>query len=80
MKYIKILFPFLFPNLDVLEQMIVNDSVCSVEEWKKIAEMCFKHRKIKLGKLLISILIAQEGVVELPPDDDGAKLMEHVFL
>ncbi|KAL8185111.1 UNVERIFIED_CONTAM: hypothetical protein K2H54_038867 [Gekko kuhli] len=65
---------------DVLEQMIVNDSQCSVEEWKGIAEICFHHKKIKLGKLLISILTAQEGVIELPPDDDGAKLMEHVFL
>ncbi|XP_077190013.1 clathrin heavy chain linker domain-containing protein 1 [Paroedura picta] len=65
---------------DVLEQMIVNDSHCSVEEWKEIAEICFQHRKIKLGKLLISVLTAQEGVIELPPDEDDVKLMEHVFL
>uniref|UniRef100_A0ACB8G988 Uncharacterized protein n=1 Tax=Sphaerodactylus townsendi TaxID=933632 RepID=A0ACB8G988_9SAUR len=66
--------------LDVLEQMMINDSRCTVEEWKEIAEICYRSRKIKLGKLLISILTVQDGVVELPPDDDGAKLMEHVFL
>nr|XP_056709268.1 clathrin heavy chain linker domain-containing protein 1 [Euleptes europaea] len=64
----------------VMEQMMINDSHCDVEEWKEIAEICFQSRKIKLGKLLISILTAQAGVVELPPDDDGAKIMEHVFL
>lgn len=74
------MFHFFFSNLAVLEQMIVQDSQCTVEEWKRIAEICFQHKKIKLGKLVISILTAQEGVIELPPDDDGAKLMEHVFL
>ncbi|XP_054842227.1 clathrin heavy chain linker domain-containing protein 1 isoform X3 [Eublepharis macularius] len=65
---------------NILEQMIINDSNCNVEEWKEIAEICFQHKKIKLGKLLISILTAQDGVLELPPDDDSAKLMEHVFM
>ncbi|XP_060105386.1 clathrin heavy chain linker domain-containing protein 1 isoform X2 [Heteronotia binoei] len=77
---IKVLEEVAKEGRDVLEQMIINDSQCSVEEWKMIAELCFQHRKIKMGKLLTSILTAQEGVIELPPDDDGAKLMEHVFL
>uniref|UniRef100_A0A8D0C940 Clathrin heavy chain linker domain-containing protein 1 n=1 Tax=Salvator merianae TaxID=96440 RepID=A0A8D0C940_SALMN len=66
---------------DVLEQMIIKDETCTVEAWKEIAEMCLHVRREKLSKLLISILAAQEGVVEIPIDDDeGARLMDHVFL
>ncbi|XP_044285525.1 clathrin heavy chain linker domain-containing protein 1 [Varanus komodoensis] len=66
---------------DVLERMIVNDSVCSVEGWKDIAETCLQTRREKLARLLISVLAAQEGVVELPLDDhEDAKLMEHIFM
>lgn len=60
--------------------MIVNDSRSSIEIWKEIAETCLQGRREKLGKLLVSILAAQEGVVELLPDNEDAKLMEHVFL
>uniref|UniRef100_A0A8D2L210 Clathrin heavy chain linker domain-containing protein 1 n=1 Tax=Varanus komodoensis TaxID=61221 RepID=A0A8D2L210_VARKO len=67
--------------IDVLERMIVNDSVCSVEGWKDIAETCLQTRREKLARLLISVLAAQEGVVELPLDDhEDAKLMEHIFM
>ncbi|XP_053102126.1 clathrin heavy chain linker domain-containing protein 1 isoform X2 [Hemicordylus capensis] len=62
-----------------LEKLIVSDSDCTVEGWKKIAEICLDSRREKLSKLLISILAAQEGVVEVPLDDEDAKLMEHVF-
>nr|XP_020664153.1 clathrin heavy chain linker domain-containing protein 1 isoform X1 [Pogona vitticeps]XP_020664154.1 clathrin heavy chain linker domain-containing protein 1 isoform X1 [Pogona vitticeps]XP_020664155.1 clathrin heavy chain linker domain-containing protein 1 isoform X1 [Pogona vitticeps] len=66
---------------NVLAQMIVNDTVCSVEEWKEIAEICLQSGREKLSKLLISILAEQEGVVEIPVDDvEDAKLMDHVFL
>ncbi|KAJ7341284.1 hypothetical protein JRQ81_005203 [Phrynocephalus forsythii] len=65
----------------VLAQIIVNDTVCSVEEWKEIAEMCLKSRREALYKLLISILAEQEGVVEIPINDmEDAKLMDHIFL
>ncbi|XP_062981599.1 clathrin heavy chain linker domain-containing protein 1 [Elgaria multicarinata webbii] len=68
-------------GIDVLEQMIVNDSVCTVDGWKQIAETFLQTRREKLSKILISILAAQDGVVELPIDDrEDAKLMDHVFL
>lgn len=66
--------------LDVLENKIVNDSACTVEAWKQIAEICLNARREKLFKALISILVAQEGVVEIPIDDADAELMNHVFL
>ncbi|XP_066468021.1 clathrin heavy chain linker domain-containing protein 1 isoform X2 [Tiliqua scincoides] len=65
---------------DVLEKKIVNDSECTVEAWKHIAEICLNTRREKVFKVLISILAAQEGVVEIPADDADAELMNHVFL
>ncbi|KAJ6667080.1 hypothetical protein lerEdw1_019084 [Lerista edwardsae] len=65
---------------DILENKIVNDSACTVEAWKQIAEICLNARREKLFKVLISILAAQEGVVEIPIDDADAELMNHVFL
>lgn len=77
-------FPyFSFWNVftDVLAQIIANDAVCSVEEWKEIAETCLQSRRETLYKLLISVLAEQEGVVEIPIDDmEDAKLMDHIFL
>ncbi|XP_016846201.1 clathrin heavy chain linker domain-containing protein 1 isoform X1 [Anolis carolinensis] len=66
---------------EVLAQMIVTDTVCTVEEWNEIAEMCLENKKEKLFNLIISVLANQEGVVKIPDDDqEDAKLMEHVFL
>ncbi|XP_042330650.1 clathrin heavy chain linker domain-containing protein 1 isoform X2 [Sceloporus undulatus] len=66
---------------NILAQMIENDTVCTVEEWKEIAETCLQSRREKLFKLIISVLADLQGVVEIPVDDkEDAKLMEHVFL
>uniref|UniRef100_A0A8D0GH82 Clathrin heavy chain linker domain-containing protein 1 n=1 Tax=Sphenodon punctatus TaxID=8508 RepID=A0A8D0GH82_SPHPU len=65
---------------DVLEQAILNETVCTVEGWKKIADLCAEEKHEKLSQEIISILTSQEGVVEIFPDDDNAKIMEHVFL
>ncbi|KAH0622865.1 hypothetical protein JD844_025646 [Phrynosoma platyrhinos] len=66
---------------NVLAQMIENDTVCTVEEWKEIAETCLRSRREKLFQLIVSVLASQEGVVEIPVDDqEDAKLMDHVFL
>ncbi|XP_033000990.1 clathrin heavy chain linker domain-containing protein 1 [Lacerta agilis] len=64
---------------DVLEKIIVKDKQCNVDGWKEIAEICQNIRREKLSKFLITILAAQEGVVEIPDGAEDAKLMEHVF-
>ncbi|XP_006274499.2 clathrin heavy chain linker domain-containing protein 1 isoform X2 [Alligator mississippiensis] len=65
---------------NALEQIILNDTVCTVEGWKKIADTCAENKHEQLSKEIISILTSQEGVVEILPDDEDAKIMEHVFL
>ncbi|XP_067421268.1 clathrin heavy chain linker domain-containing protein 1 isoform X2 [Emydura macquarii macquarii] len=67
---------------NALEQVILNDTVCTLEGWKKIADTCAENKHEKLSQDIISILTSQEGVVQLSPldDDDDAKIMEHVFL
>ncbi|XP_006122185.2 clathrin heavy chain linker domain-containing protein 1 [Pelodiscus sinensis] len=67
---------------NALEQVILNDSVCTLEGWKKIADTCAENKREKLSQDIISILTSQKGVFHISPsdDDDDAKIMEHVFL
>ncbi|XP_034620205.1 clathrin heavy chain linker domain-containing protein 1 isoform X2 [Trachemys scripta elegans] len=67
---------------NALEQVILNDTVCTLEGWKKIADTCAENKHEKLSQEILSILTSQEGVVQISPfdDDDDVKIMEHVFL
>ncbi|XP_037751873.1 clathrin heavy chain linker domain-containing protein 1 isoform X3 [Chelonia mydas] len=65
---------------NALEQVILNDTVCTLEGWKKIADTCAENKHEKLSQEILSILTSQEGVVQISPFDDDAKIMEHVFL
>ncbi|XP_053878492.1 clathrin heavy chain linker domain-containing protein 1 isoform X1 [Malaclemys terrapin pileata] len=67
---------------NALEQVILNDMVCTLEGWKNIADTCAENKHEKLSQEILSILTSQEGVVQISPfdDDDDVKIMEHVFL
>ncbi|XP_050807811.1 clathrin heavy chain linker domain-containing protein 1 isoform X7 [Gopherus flavomarginatus] len=67
---------------NALEQVILNDTVCTLEGWKKIADTCAENKHEKLSQEILSILTSQEGVVQISPldDDDDVKIMEHIFL
>ncbi|NXD09718.1 CLHC1 protein, partial [Nothocercus nigrocapillus] len=66
---------------NTLEQMILNDTVCTVEGWKKIADSCAENKHGELSQQIISIITSQDGVFESSAleDEKDAMLMEHVF-
>ncbi|KGL79725.1 Clathrin heavy chain linker domain-containing protein 1, partial [Tinamus guttatus] len=66
---------------NTLEQMILNDTVCTVEGWKKIADSCAEDKHEELSQQIISIITSQDGVFESTAleDEKDAVLMEHVF-
>uniref|UniRef100_A0A8C3XQD7 Clathrin heavy chain linker domain-containing protein 1 n=1 Tax=Chelydra serpentina TaxID=8475 RepID=A0A8C3XQD7_CHESE len=72
----------LLEEINMGEKIILNDTVCTLEGWKKIADTCAENKHEKLSQEILSILTSQEGVVQISPfdDDDDAKIMEHVFL
>ncbi|XP_062427274.1 clathrin heavy chain linker domain-containing protein 1 [Rhea pennata] len=66
---------------NTLEQMILNDTVCTVQGWKKIADTCAENKHEKLSQEILSVITSQDGVFESSPHEDekDAMLMEHVF-
>ncbi|KAM4607428.1 clathrin heavy chain linker domain-containing protein 1-like [Polymixia lowei] len=64
----------------VFEREILEDSLCSVEDWGEIADLCAKQNRTRLAQEILSVLLAQSGTARLSPDPEGARLMEHVFL
>ncbi|XP_050748982.1 clathrin heavy chain linker domain-containing protein 1 [Gymnogyps californianus] len=66
---------------NALEQVILNDTVCTLEDWNKIAVACAENKHEKLSQKIVSILTSQDGVFENSPleDEKDAKIMEHVF-
>ncbi|XP_073410008.1 clathrin heavy chain linker domain-containing protein 1 [Dendrobates tinctorius] len=63
-----------------LEQVILNDVVCTPEGWVEIAEECSNNDYRQLSEKIKSIVISQDGVVEISSKDEDAKIMEHVYL
>ncbi|XP_077138813.1 clathrin heavy chain linker domain-containing protein 1 isoform X1 [Ranitomeya variabilis] len=63
-----------------LEQVILNDVVCTPEGWVEIAEECSNNDYRQLSEEIKSIVISQDGVVEISSKDEDAKIMEHVYL
>ncbi|KAM6207317.1 LOW QUALITY PROTEIN: clathrin heavy chain linker domain-containing protein 1 [Sarcoramphus papa] len=66
---------------NALEQVILNDTICTLEDWNKIAVACAENKHEKLSQKIVSILTSQDGVFENSPleDEKDAKIMEHVF-
>ncbi|XP_040207595.1 clathrin heavy chain linker domain-containing protein 1 [Rana temporaria] len=65
---------------DALEQVILNDAVCTAEGWVEIAEECSNNNYRRLSERIMSVVISQDGVMEIPPKDEDAKIMEHVYM
>ncbi|XP_030052314.1 clathrin heavy chain linker domain-containing protein 1 [Microcaecilia unicolor] len=65
---------------DVLEQVILNDVICTPEGWTEIARECSNNNYVVLSEKIISILKSQDGVLEISSSEEDAKIMEHVFL
>ncbi|XP_042645733.1 clathrin heavy chain linker domain-containing protein 1 [Tyto alba] len=64
-----------------LEQVILNYTVCTLEDWSKIAFPCADNKHEKLSQKVVSILTSQDGVCENSPleDEEDARIMEHIF-
>lgn len=67
-------------SADALEQVILNDAVCTAEGWVEIAEECSNNNYRRLSERIMSVVISQDGVMEIPPKDEDAKIMEHVYM
>ncbi|XP_053565317.1 clathrin heavy chain linker domain-containing protein 1 [Bombina bombina] len=63
-----------------LEQVILNDVVCTPEGWVEIADECLSNNYRTLSEKIISIVTSQDGVVEISSKDEDAKIMEHIFM
>ncbi|XP_069810292.1 clathrin heavy chain linker domain-containing protein 1 isoform X2 [Dendropsophus ebraccatus] len=63
-----------------LEQVILNDVVCTPEGWVEIAEECSDNDYRQLSEKIKSIVISQDGVVEILSKDEDAKIMEHIYM
>ncbi|KAG8583886.1 hypothetical protein GDO81_008585 [Engystomops pustulosus] len=63
-----------------LEQVILNDVVCTPEGWVEIAEECSSNNYRQLSEKIKSIVVSQDGVVEISSKDEDAKIMEHVYM
>nr|XP_042141457.1 clathrin heavy chain linker domain-containing protein 1 isoform X5 [Peromyscus maniculatus bairdii] len=63
---------------DVVEQLVMSDSFCSLEKWQEIADICLQNGFENLFNDIMFILRSQAGVSEIS-EDDAINLMEHVF-
>ncbi|XP_041038051.1 clathrin heavy chain linker domain-containing protein 1-like isoform X4 [Carcharodon carcharias] len=67
-----------------MEQAILNDIDCTLEDWQEIAYACNAHSYNAVADSIFAVLTSQEGgtVITITADDDNndARLMEHIFL
>ncbi|XP_075004053.1 clathrin heavy chain linker domain-containing protein 1 [Calonectris borealis] len=56
--------------LDALEQVILNDTVYTLEDWRKIAVACAENNHERLSQKIVSILTSQDGMFESSPLED----------
>ncbi|XP_043551915.1 clathrin heavy chain linker domain-containing protein 1-like isoform X4 [Chiloscyllium plagiosum] len=69
---------------DAMERTILNDVNCTLEDWQEIAAKCITYNCNELADSIFTVLTSQEGgtVIRITTesDNDGAKLIEHIFL
>ncbi|XP_037321734.2 clathrin heavy chain linker domain-containing protein 1-like [Pungitius pungitius] len=63
-----------------LEEVILQDSSSSADDWAVVTSLCTELNRADLSQAVRSILLDQSGTGVLSPDPEGARLMEHVFL
>lgn len=56
--------------LDAFEHIIINDTVCTLEDWNKIEVACAENKHEKLSQKIVLILTSQDGVFENSPLDE----------
>ncbi|XP_072363953.1 clathrin heavy chain linker domain-containing protein 1-like isoform X1 [Scyliorhinus torazame] len=67
-----------------LEQVILHDIYCTLDDWQEIADACKTHNHNALADNIFTVLTSQEGgtviMITADDDNDGARLTEHVLL
>ncbi|XP_036291249.1 clathrin heavy chain linker domain-containing protein 1 isoform X1 [Pipistrellus kuhlii] len=76
---IKLLHELNRSGKDAIENLIINDPFCSLENWQEMASICSQNGFDRLCDEIISTLRSQAGVTEISEEDDTVNLMEHVF-
>ncbi|XP_036978626.1 clathrin heavy chain linker domain-containing protein 1-like isoform X2 [Acanthopagrus latus] len=77
---LQLLDSFMSRGRGVLEEVILEDSMSSVDIWTDVASLCSDLNRDDLSQAVLSILLDQSGTRVLSPDLEGARLVEHVFL
>uniref|UniRef100_UPI0037E8C617 clathrin heavy chain linker domain-containing protein 1-like n=1 Tax=Semicossyphus pulcher TaxID=241346 RepID=UPI0037E8C617 len=77
---LQLLHSFVSRGRGVLEDVILEDSTSSVDDWTDVASLCSELNRADLSQVILSVLLDQSGTRVLSPDLEGAGLMEHVFL
>ncbi|XP_029792087.1 clathrin heavy chain linker domain-containing protein 1 [Suricata suricatta] len=63
----------------LVEQLMINDPFCSLENWQEVANICLQNGFDRTSHDIMSVLRSQAGVTEISQEDDAVNLMEHVF-
>ncbi|KAM8860293.1 clathrin heavy chain linker domain-containing protein 1-like [Spinachia spinachia] len=77
---LQLLDSFVSKGRETLEEVILQDSSSSVDDWTGVTSLCTELNRADLSQAILSILLDQSGTGALSPDMEGARLMEHVFL
>ncbi|KAM9847992.1 clathrin heavy chain linker domain-containing protein 1-like [Aulostomus maculatus] len=77
---LQLLDSFVSRGREVLDDVILQDSVSSVDDWVNVASLCSGLNRADLSQAIMSVLLDQSGTSALTPDPEGARLMEHIFL
>ncbi|XP_048208871.1 clathrin heavy chain linker domain-containing protein 1 isoform X2 [Perognathus longimembris pacificus] len=63
---------------DAVENLVLSDAFCSIEQWQEVADLCLQNGFERLSNDIMCILRSQAGVSEVS-EEDTVNLMEHVF-
>ncbi|XP_024865743.1 clathrin heavy chain linker domain-containing protein 1 isoform X2 [Kryptolebias marmoratus] len=77
---VQLLDGFMNQGEDMLENIILEDSGSSVDDWDRVASLCSELNRDNLSQAVRSVLWNQIRTGVQSPDLEGESLMEHVFL
>ncbi|XP_012873449.1 PREDICTED: clathrin heavy chain linker domain-containing protein 1 isoform X1 [Dipodomys ordii] len=63
---------------DTVENLVLNDAFCSIEQWQEVADLCLQNGFEELSNDIMCILRSQAGVSDVS-EEGTVNLMEHVF-
>ncbi|XP_006880992.1 PREDICTED: clathrin heavy chain linker domain-containing protein 1 [Elephantulus edwardii] len=64
---------------DEIAHLIISDTLCTLEEWQEMANICVQNGFDKLSSDILSSLQSQAVISEIIEEDNTVNLMEHVF-